>query len=76
MNWQPIETAPMDGSLFLAIKAGVPQVGKMGKRTFNKGFPNEHVRDVFLIFPGDLMWNPTHWLPIPPRPEATDGPVQ
>lgn len=57
--WQPIETAPRDGSVFLACKGSIIITCKMGKRTYRTAH-KEWVEDVPLMVPGNLSWNPTH----------------
>jgi hypothetical protein len=72
--WQPIETAPRDGTAFIGIK------GKMVFRTYCSQhyvkWPHEEGGPTFQevwsreddssIFP----WKPTHWMPLPSRPEG------
>jgi hypothetical protein len=58
MEWQPIETAPKDGSDFLVFIAN-------GKITIGRYIAGSH-------FAGDSLGNgdtlPTHWMPLPPKP--------
>ena len=69
MTWQSIETAPRDGTRFLACKGygGAIVVGYMGTVTRLSGI-GERVEETFRIFPSGLRWNPTHWMPLPPPP--------
>lgn len=70
MEWQPIETAPKDGTYILAIVAGnhpstglpyVPDVVlfRDGFWLVSDGYQDEY---------DDENWKPTHWMPIPPPP--------
>lgn len=72
-EWQPIETAPMDGTTVLI--ASTFRVGESsyevclaqqdGYRA-NKGRPCWRSADGEKIFPGTI----THWMPMPKPPEA------
>lgn len=71
--WQPIETAPKDGSYFLACKGRGVVIGRMGKATVRsgsdgKGGLKEWVEDCFRLQGDNLSWNPTHWMPLPEPP--------
>ena len=63
MTWQPIETAPKDFTRIWACRAGAPRVsgeiywstGKRPKWRDAGGNP--------------LLWEPTHWMPIPEPPQ-------
>jgi hypothetical protein len=76
-DWQPIETAPMDGTFVLissSFRVGESSYGIClpqhdGYRA-NKGRPCWRSAGGEKIFPG----NSTHWMPMPQPPEATtDG---
>ncbi len=74
MQWQPIETAPRDGTRILA--------------TDGVEVSTTHWEDCWACHaeiahgPGDdggwtiydhhEEWNPTHWMPLPPPPGAAD----
>jgi len=61
MEWQPIETAPRDGTDFLAAckyqKEHHYMVGCL--------FPNGKFRS----WPGRMLYEPSHWMPLPAAPE-------
>lgn len=65
-QWQPIESAPKNGTPILAYEAGQPQCVVMATYRVNGGRK-------FLIWTScayemaDLT-NPTHWRPLPPPP--------
>jgi len=60
MTWQPIETAPKDGSHILLYRRGSQFVGYYGAANSNW----------YINTPGLLtMWPlPTHWMQLPPHP--------
>jgi hypothetical protein len=78
ITWQPIETAPKDGSIaLLYFPDGTLGIGTwLHKKVMVNGqtvsdhqywsrlHSNQPVRDFDY---------PTHWLPVPPLPEANDG---
>lgn len=59
--WQPIETAPKDGTEFWAAQCGAPEAGVL--------FWDEQE----WIAPGEQFnapnWHPTHWMPLPKGPD-------
>lgn len=70
-GWQPIETAPKDGSWFLSTRGGVPYVtswddGEGRFFTFNRSY--EAIREKYEGI-ADAVWEPTHWQPIPKPPK-------
>jgi hypothetical protein len=65
MNWQPIETAPKDGTRFLA-----PSIDG---RTVTIGLWSDQwggYWDDLTVGHLNGQWHPTHWMPLPPPPEA------
>lgn len=55
MTWQPIETAPRDGSEILCYEDGMVRVcWNFGTNTWDFG--------------DSIMDNPTHWMPLPAPP--------
>ena len=73
MDWQPIETAPKDGTRILLYPA------------FSNG-RGQYQGDIgYFYSPGECWylqnvghlngrWRPTHWMPLPPPPDHHDGP--
>lgn len=64
-EWQPIETAPKDGTTILAVRDENPRCG-YSLISFDEefgwcGLNADHEKRVALH-------QPTHWIPIPPRP--------
>lgn len=76
MDWQPIETAPRDGTSILAVLAGKhPETG----RTFLPAVVEwsdevgwREVDDAPEDYPPH-DWKLTHWMPLPPPPENPNG---
>ncbi len=73
MNWQPIETAPK----FIPFEESPPrclvysreygvQMGSAG--TDARGYKYVHINNVS----GDVSKIVTHWMPLPPPPEANE----
>jgi hypothetical protein len=65
-DWQPIETAPVDGRQFLAVHAGsrVQRISWHGKTSHIPLYGWCHGDD-----PEDIdLWRPTHWQPLPEAP--------
>lgn len=67
MTWQPISTAPKDGTEFLAWSEaqGFDVV---------QSFEYEREDGSHAWFNGDVYVNPTHWMPLPepPNPPKED----
>jgi hypothetical protein len=74
-DWQPIETAPRDGTRLILLCNGHPSLG----RYIHREATTNGVRDEVHSFSG-WVWaggflshgkpEPTHWLPIPPVPAS------
>ena len=82
MNWQPIETAPKDGTYILAIVAKndslhlqyhagrmfvIRHEGKTKASGFDLGWA------VYPGYGGVSDHNFTHWMPLPPPPKDIQG---
>lgn len=72
-DWRPIETAPRDGTRFLACKGRAILVGYMSSCVEWSGLDEQgnlakRTVECFRMFPGKLTWNPTHWMPLPLPP--------
>jgi hypothetical protein len=66
MNWQPIETAPRDGTPIYGL------AGVLAQRTwFGKTAHVPLYGWCFLTDPPDVescdLWSPSHWMPEPPK---------
>lgn len=75
MDWQPIETAPKDGSRVLLVRAGIDESAFVGSWSLwsNKDYwtPDHWVDDARNL---DLIERPpTHWMPLPDPPQPTGG---
>ncbi|MDX4957877.1 DUF551 domain-containing protein [Delftia acidovorans] len=72
MNWQPIETAPKDGSLILL---GAPNGVWVGKHlpAYTSGFAPKNPWSSMLLnhdHMAERYTRPTHWMPLPAAPGA------
>jgi hypothetical protein len=64
-EWQPIETAPKDGTLILVIRKGYnPATAWFEERT--QRF--EHCEECSFSNPSH-EWKLTHWMPLPEPPK-------
>jgi hypothetical protein len=73
MTWQPIETAPRDGTRVLVWmpKAAEPFIASWDTQKYHKR-PQPYWRSTMnLGVSWDRMRQPTHWQPLPPPPDAT-----
>ncbi len=66
-NWQPIETAPKDGTLIIVGCPGSPHLWDVGRWEKMKRVPDRWANSM-----GALPFTPTHWQPIPEPPELAD----
>ena len=69
MKWQPIDTAPKDGTRVLLTDGKFTQIGLWCQWLSVPGNPEE------WFYEGGRGWNdPTHWMPLPTPPleEARD----
>lgn len=62
MSWQPIETAPKDGTPFLAAVEGRQNIGAMVVARRKAGWGG------WQSIPGDYAIRATHWMPLPDPP--------
>ena len=60
MEWQPIETAPKDGTHFLG--------GWWIQRKWHCTACRVSPQGKIYIFPRSLRYDPTHWTPLPEPP--------
>jgi hypothetical protein len=67
--WQPIQSAPHDGTPVLLgrFKPGDEYDGRV-----RVDWWRNHMRDGYIGFGhfNPTYWPPTHWMPIPERPDA------
>ena len=72
MDWQPIETAPKDGTSILLLIEDVAIEGYWEVPTYASGKPYWYVPSVSShgcgCCPSDNE-EPTHWMPLPAKPE-------
>lgn len=67
-RWEPIETAPTDGTRVVAVEGITVEAMWWANDVWATGWVNEINRSDTYIY------NPTHWTPLPPPPqEPTDG---
>ncbi len=61
MEWQPIESAPRDGTLILAVEKGGPILIEWESGGRNEGFWRDQDHYVHT--------EATHWMPLPEPPK-------
>ena len=80
MEWQPIETAPKDGTavllwgLWAGEINGPDETPRVDIGQFTDGRSDYAGNDWWQLLTGDAYacWmQPTHWMPLPPPPAAT-----
>ena len=72
-GWQPIETAPKDGSVFLL---GLPAIGALkdeAERRVYEGRWNDAQQAFTSVNGFILLGIATRWMPLPTAPEPTKG---
>lgn len=77
--WQPIETAPKDGSTVI-VGRDMGDFGFVRGYGYFEGKPSSFISGWvsrgFIDPPGELgLANPTHWMPLPTQPAAQKGSV-
>jgi hypothetical protein len=73
-EWQPIETAPKDGTYVLTVVAGyVPCVYRWheynGVAKFGPDAEDFAEEDHFIKMWDEVLYSPTHWMPLPEAPK-------
>ncbi len=63
-EWQPIETAPKDGTRVLAARKW-----KKGQWVYRIAHWADRGLGNWVSDPGEWLVQPTHWQPLPPAPE-------
>lgn len=68
-GWQPIETAPTDGTVILAVtvEAACPHARLSW---FENGAGARLWKADKFAGSGPTRWWPTHWMPLPPPPQT------
>jgi hypothetical protein len=66
-QWQPIETAPKDGTRILAYCPNHPDVGSITRVTWWRQAKDGHGFIGWGEF-NEQYWPPTHWMPLPAPP--------
>lgn len=72
-GWRPIETAPRDGTPFLAWCEGTSPINGLKRSYWGLCHWDDKGRDVFVHYwDGDPApdFPPLYWMPLPPPPEA------
>lgn len=70
-GWQPIETAPRDGTwVILHTAAGGVQPGYWGPTYF--GYNPAWVQYAHRSEAEEIIGEPTHWMPLPAPPASTE----
>lgn len=63
-DWQPIETAPDDGTWFVGLKGLLAQKTQWGKTSHVPLYGWCYVSDPNYGDPEYDLWSPTHWKPL------------
>lgn len=70
-EWQPIETAPRDGTRILAFGGGLGEIAEVvsyNERVGCWNAPNDTLDDT--DYEPDGYIRPTHWMPLPLPPRS------
>lgn len=76
MDWQPIETAPKDGTAILTVVAGFePSVSQWVDRKVKARWCIDPETFMEQAHFEEYFWNtryePTHWMPLPAPPKES-----
>jgi hypothetical protein len=66
MSWQPIATAPRDGTPILAVDAN-GQIAVVASKWLKN---RQHFTHWYAPIYDEAVMNPTHWMPLPKPPGA------
>jgi hypothetical protein len=77
MNWQPIETAPKDGTMILVYEPAIGEYGEEGIYivSWNREYSRQPKTWCVILSEQDEQGGcstvdyATHWMPLPPPPE-------
>jgi hypothetical protein len=73
-EWQPIETAPKDGTRILVVDCGFVQIARWDEEFDNyndrQGVPAWATFACDDGFYSEYAENPTHWMPLPEPPRV------
>ena len=73
MKWQPIETAPKDGTRILCVMHGVVEIVQFDKQEYHK-HPNPYWTTWNAYSKNrDRGSQPLVWMPLPEPPQAAEG---
>jgi hypothetical protein len=64
-EWQPIETAPRDGTHVLGYEDGEMTVIHWSDHPPTSSYKGGYWNNIYC---NDGEWWPTHWMPLPPPP--------
>lgn len=69
MKWQPIDTAPKDGTSFIGIALYTIDDNE-NPILWQVSYVGDGVSGQFQsVHDGEPFWGLTHWMPLPPPPE-------
>lgn len=72
MSWQLIDTAPKDGTTILLCRVGyIPSTGHFDEELGWIDFDADDFSRREEWIDSCSRWSHTHWMPLPPPPEAT-----
>lgn len=69
MGWQPIESAPKQAVIFLACNGAAEYYCRWAKGKWCYWGLGDYDNMDWV----ELLFIPTHWQPLPPKPEDNDG---
>lgn len=71
--WQPIETAPKDGTHFLGYGAPAYSSPGIAETYADEDYLGELYWVLFIRNDAETdCWEPTHWMPLPEPPSVTE----
>lgn len=70
MNWQPLETAPKDGTRLLLLSGPEIDVGYWSESVWCQTLATQGAWIIYENRSDTVILYPTHWMPLPPWPEG------